>query len=125
MEGITLGQIALWVAFLVGLITGLRYLASFISSSATKWLQGALEPTNTKLDELDKKIIQVDKKVDESELSDCKNYLVSFLADIKKGNEITEVEQERFHETYERYTAMGGNSYIHTEVEKLKKEGKL
>lgn len=118
MENITLGQIGLAIAFLVGLITGVKYLASSMSKTATKWLERGLEPINKKLDELD-------KKVETSELSDCKNYLVSFLSDIKKGNDITEVEFERFHETYQRYTALGGNSYIHTEVEKLKKEGKL
>lgn len=112
------GVIAGVVAGLVAFIKGIEYLHKKISEAATQWLQNGLAPTNAKIDALD-------KKVDAAELEDCKNYLVSFLSDVKLGNKVTEVERERFHETYKRYTDMGGNSYIHTEVENLKKIGKL
>lgn len=129
MLNMTLGEaIAAFVAVvagLVGLIKGLEYLFAKAGRAASKWIQKELAPTNSKIDALGRRIEEVDKKVDAAELEDCKNFLVSFLSDVKLGQRITEVERERFHETYARYTAMGGNSYIHTEVEKLKKEGKL
>ena len=106
------------VGGLVGLIKGLEYLIGRAGQAAAKWLEKGLEPINKKLDE-------IDAKVDESEISDCKNYLVGFLSDVKRGVAPTEVERERFHETYKRYQSLGGNGYIHGEVERLRKEGKL
>ena len=113
------------VAGLVGLIKGLEYLFTKAGRAASKWVQKELAPTNAKIDALGRRIEEVDKKVDASELEDCKNFLVGFLSDIKLGQRVAEVERERFHETYERYKALGGNSYIRTEVERLKKAGKL
>ena len=113
-----IGYLVAVVAGLVGLIKGLEYLSGLAGKKVSAWFQMNLQPIYKKLDE-------IDAKVDESEISDCKNYLVGFLSDIKRGIEPTEVERERFHETYKRYTDMGGNSYIHTEVERFKKEGKL
>ena len=46
-------------------------------------------------------------------------------ADVEQNKIIDEVEKERFYETYEHYTKLGGNSYIHDKVESLKKAGKL
>lgn len=118
----TVGQliaiIAGGLAALVAFVKGIEYLVGKLGRAALKWLQKALDPINKKLD-------AIDRKVDESELSDCKNYLVGFLSDVKRGVQPTEVERERFHETYARYRAMGGNSYIKTEVDRLKKTGKL
>ena len=118
MEGITLGQIAAWVAFTAALLTGLGVIAKKVGKAATTWLQSQLAPINTKLDKLNINITDVD-------VAQCKNFLVRFLADVEQGNNIYEVEKERFYEIYERYRNLGGNSYIHDKVEKLKKEGKL
>ena len=116
--GQLIGIIAAGLAALVAFLKGVEYLIGKLSRAASKWLQKGLEPINIKLD-------AIDRKVDESELSDCKNYLVGFLSDVKRGVQPTEVERERFYETYARYTAMGGNSYIKIEVDRLKKTGKL
>lgn len=111
MEHITLGQIALIIAFLVALIKGLEYLQGVISRMATRWVRNCLKPINERLDAID--------------LGTCKNYLVRFLKDVEQGNKVDEVEIERFYEVYQHYTTLGGNSYIHDKVEKLKKENKL
>ena len=65
------------------------------------------------------------KRLNEIEVSSDKNFIVRFLADIEQGNEIDEVERERFYEIYQRYKELGGNSYVSHKVEKLQKEGKL
>lgn len=118
MENITIGQIAIAFAFLVGLIGSIEYL----SVRLKKWLKMALkdeiEPIHNRLDTLENQ----NKNL---ELSTDKNFLVRFLSDIEQGNTIDEIETERFYETYERYHALGGNSYIDHKYEKLKKEGKI
>ena len=114
-----IGVIAAGVAGLVAFIKGIEYLIGKIGKAATKWLEKGLAPTNAKLDALDRKLTDVD-------ISACKNFLVRFLADIEQGNEIDEVERERFYETYAHYKDdLHLNTYIHDKVEKLKKEGKL
>ena len=118
MESITIGQIALVIAFIVGLIKGIEYLYNLVSKGATKWLNGCLNPINDSINNLSKKIDDVD-------MNACKNYLVRFLADVEQGNEIDEIEKERFYEEYKHYTDLGGNSYVKDKVEKLKKEEKL
>lgn len=118
MESVTIGQIALIIAFIVSLIKGVEYLYTLASKTATKWLKSCLTPIQDKLD-------AIDEKTDSIDLSGCKNFLVRFLADVEQGNKIDEVERERFYEVYEHYTKLGGNSYIHDKVEKLKKENKL
>lgn len=118
MEEITLGQISGVIAFLGAFIGAIMYLYSTANKSATKWLKSCLKPIEDKLE-------HIDKKTDEIDMSSCKNFLVRFLADVEQGNAIDEIEKERFYETYEHYSAKGGNSYIHDKVEKLKKENKL
>lgn len=118
MEQITIGQISLIIAFLVGLIKGLEYLYGLLSKGAEKWCKRLLKPMEDKLD-------TIDKKTDSIDLGGCKNFLVRFLADVEQGNRIDEVEKERFYEVYSHYTNLGGNSYIHDKVEKLRKENKL
>ncbi len=115
------------IAGLVALIKGLEYLWEKASAAATKWLQSSMAPTNAKIDQLNIKIDAVDRKVVRSEYEADKTILVRLIADIKNGNKLTDVELERFHETYGHYTSpeIGGNSYVKTEVEKLKNEGKI
>lgn len=118
MESITIGQIALVIAFLVAFIKGIEYLYVLSSKGAEKWFKRLLKPMEDKLDTIDAKTNSID-------LGACKNFLVRFLADVEQENKIDEVEKERFYEVYEHYTKLGGNSYIHDKVEKLKKENKL
>ena len=122
MDGITLGQIMQFLAWMAAVIgtTGVVY--KFFQSATKKFfgrlLSGQLLPLRVKLDAISDSIVDVD-------MTTCKNFLVRFLADIEQGNPIDEVEKERFHEVYARYQRLGGNSYIHNKVEKLKAERKI
>lgn len=122
MDGMTVGQfvgiIAAIIAGLVAFIKGVEYLIGKAAHAASKWLEKGLEPVNQKLDAIEKKVVQ-------NELENDKTILVRLLADIKNGEKLTDIEMERLHETHERYEQLGGNSYVHTEWERLKKEGKL
>lgn len=61
----------------------------------------------------------------QSSIEHAKNYIVCFLADVEQGEPIDQDELHCFWDNYELYKAMGGNSYVHDKVEKLKAQGKL
>lgn len=107
MENITLGQISIWLAFAIGLYTSVK----FIVNEMGKAIDKGLEPIN--------------KKIDTVDMNATKNFLVSQIHDIKKGETLDDISLERFTEQYDHYRALGGNSYIVNEVEKLKKANKL
>ena len=67
----------------------------------------------------------LDEKIDEVQMDNCKNYLVQAIAKVEAGGKLSPVEMERYYENYDTYTKLGGNSYIHSETEKLEKEGLL
>ena len=69
----------------------------------------------TKLDPINRSI----KKIDESQ---CKNFLVTFLKSIEKGEVMDETEIKLAHEVYDHYkNYLHKNSYIHDKWEKLMK----
>lgn len=107
MENITIGQITTIIVGFVALISGVEFLLIRFN----KLFDTKLAPINTRLNQI--------------ELSSDKNFIVRFLADIEEGNQVDEVERERFYEIYQRYKELGGNSYVSHKVEKLQKEGKL
>lgn len=125
MEQITIGQIAIAVAFIAALITG----GIKIKDSVKKWLTGILaekfeeqkkatDAVKTSVDELRRQLCTVD-------LENCKNYLVTYLAEIERGEPKDEIEVQRFYEEYQHYVDKGGNSYIKEKVAKLKQKGLL
>lgn len=100
MEQITLGDIATWAAFVVAL-----------GGSVAAIIKGVQKV--------------VEKLLLPLSLDNAKNYLVPFLSKVERGEPVDEIELERFHEEYQFYTDHGGNSYVRSRVEKLKKTGKL
>lgn len=87
-------------------ITGIAAASAVVSKVVTKAVEKMLEPTNKKLDELDR--------------TQCQNYLIEFLTDVEKGVEKDSSQWEHAHKTYDHYTKdLNGNSYIHTKWEKV------
>lgn len=118
MESWTVGQIIGTLTLIAGGITALGVIAKKGSEAVTRWFQHQLAPINTKLEKLDEKATVADK-------NRAMDFIVRFLADVEQGAPIDEEEKKRFWENYDLYTSLGGNSYIHSKVEKLEKEGKL
>ena len=118
MEDITIGQIFEWAIWLLGGIGAIVGLGKMLKNVLRQALKTELQPINQKLDELE-------KKHDLSDREHAKNYVVRFLADVEQGEPIDQDELHCFWDNYELYKAMGGNSYIHDKVEKLKAQGKL
>ena len=118
MEQITIGQIALAISFLVGLIGGISYLKTHIE----KWISESLKD---QFAAIDTQMNTLQKHIDDIDMATCKNFLVARLAEAEKGLPWDEIETERFYEQYEHYTKHGGNSYIVNKVDKLKEQGYL
>jgi len=105
MENITLGQILGGLTFIVSFIGAITYLSNILKKQVDK----TLKPIQDSIKELD--------------ISQCKNFLVRFLADVEQGNELDEVEKERAYEIYDHYTNdLKQNSYIHNRWEALEKQ---
>lgn len=59
-------------------------------------------------------------KINVLEKNQCKNYLVSFLSNIEKGEETTECEKIMAYEMYDHYIKdLKGNSFIKDKWEKM------
>ena len=106
MDNITLGQISNLMVWVLGF--GGSTIA--IITAIKKAVASAFKPINSKIDNVD--------------MNSTKNFLVRCIADMER-HEIDQVTKMRFYEQYEHYQKLGGNSYITSEVERLKKEGKL
>lgn len=107
MENITLGTIESWLTFILALGGSVGAIVHFIK----KALKQVIKP--------------LEDKIDAYGTDNAKNYLVPFLSKVERGEPIDEIELERFHEEYEFYLQHGGNSYVKSRVDKLRKEGKL
>lgn len=107
MEQITLEQIARVAAFIVALGGSVAAIIRGVNKAVSKLLQP-----------LAKQIESVDRE-------NCKNFLVTFLAETERGQAHDQIELERFHEQFEHYKSIGGNSYIKDKVQKLQRDGKL
>lgn len=118
MEQITLGDIGTWAAFLVTLIGSCVAIYEIIKKALIKMFKTQTNAITEQLAKQEKAINQVD-------LENCKNFLVSFLAKADRESNLDEIEVQRFWEQYEHYSAIGGNSYIKNKVDKLKSTGKL
>jgi hypothetical protein len=70
-------------------------------------------------------ITEINTRLDKVNMEACKNFLVRCLADIDRGDELTETEAQRFKEQYDYYIKHDGNTYIKDKYEKSKSEGKL
>lgn len=115
MEQITLGQLKDIAVFLVAMGGAFFSIWMFLQ----KGMKKVLEPTNKKIDELGRKIDKVDKNA-------TMNFIVSCFNTIETGTKLDGVSMMRLKEQYEHYIKdLNGNTYIHDEYEKFKKEGKL
>ena len=107
MENITLGQVATALAFLVGIISSIKYLFNLFSKRVDK----ILNPLVLRIDELEMQSIKTD--------------LTNFISDLEHEVPKSQIQKLNAHELYDKYTDLGGNSYIHEHWEQLHKKGKI
>lgn len=118
MEGWTLGAISIAAAFIVGLIASAKKIAGYMAEAIGKVTEKQIKPLEEKIDNLA-------SKIEETDLNSMKDFLVVRFADIDKGVKPDETTRQRIYEEMERYEKRGGNSYIHTRFDELKKQGRL
>lgn len=125
MENITLGQMSAALLFTVALIAGIQNLKINIK----KWIEQSLKARFDSIDKQNEKILakidDVEERLDKVDMENCKNYLVTFLAEVRRGEIKDATEYQRFWEEYDHYISKGGNSYIREGVEELKTKGLL
>lgn len=107
MESITLGQVSATFAFLVGLISSIKYIFSLFSKR------------------IDKILSPLVKRIDDLELQSIKTDLTNFISDVEHNVPKSQIQRLNAHELYDKYTTLGGNSYIHEHWENLLKKGKI
>lgn len=119
MEQVTLGDISNVLIFIAGILTSGGTIAGFMSKRFGKMMKTELQPLSEKMDSLSDKIGQVD-------IDNTKNYLQQTISAIDSGEKLDKAAKERFYENYDHYTNdLGLNSWVHKEVDRLEKEGKL
>lgn len=129
MENITIGQIAVALAFIVALAASIKTLRKDLKkwiADANKDEFEALKKANKEeFDSLKKELQTLKSNQDSIDLENCKNYLVTFLSELERGEPKDEIEYQRFWEQYEHYISKGGNTYIKHRVDLLKSISKL
>ena len=109
---LTLNNVAADIAILLGICAGLGTMYVKLKTFLEKVIKEQIAPLSDDLKKIDKET--------------TKNFLVRCIADIERGDQMSETEKERFYEQYEHYTKdLKGNTYIVAKVEKLISEGKL
>ena len=116
MENLTIGQIAVALAFIVAFFSGLSSIKQFLR-------KGIEEALKAKFESLEKSQREIIEKLNKVDTENCKNYLITFLSEISRGEQKDEIEIKRFWEEYEHYIICGGNSYIKRKVDDLQKKG--
>lgn len=110
MENITLGQVLIGLVFIMSLISNAKNLIKEVKNPFDKKIQKALEPIRDDINHL--------------EMSSIKTDLVNLMC-LAEQSQLTHEQKLIAHELYDRYKEKGGNSYIHDEWERLKRENKI
>lgn len=118
MEHVTVGQITTGITLLATFIGSVVAVYKYFCNLLGKQIEESLKPIEQKVD-------MIAKNVNDMDLNRCKDFLSRFISDLKQGQTVSEIELERFHETYAHYQKICSSPYLQDKVEKLKKQGKL
>lgn len=132
MGQITLGQIAIALAAIAGVIGSITVIAKFIiyfinlikKNRTEKEINPILEKikkVNDNVNSVRKEMTikmeenykKLNNKIDSLEINQCKDAIIDFISDVKSGKNVSSKE-ERAYEAYDKYTNVyHQNSYIH------------
>lgn len=139
MDNITLGQIALLLAEIAGVIVSIGTIVGVVIK-LSGWIkknrrEKEINPILEEIKKIDKKVDdvnnnvnnvrnemsnkmeenykQLNNKIDSLEINQCKDTIIDFISDVKSGKNVSSKE-ERAYEAYDKYTNVyHQNSYIH------------
>lgn len=117
MENITLGQLAITLAFVLSLISNIKGVIKEFKNPIDKKLEKVLKP-------LKDEISSLKKDFNNQKLDSVERDLVNLMC-LAEQNIITEEQKKLAHKLYDTYTNAGRNSYVHDKWEKLRLEGKI
>lgn len=112
----------LLLGFLGGIATVRKYVKDGFNKVFSPLVEENLKPIHNDIISIKKQQEEVSGKLKDLELSECRNFLVRFIEDVKSGEPIGTVEVERYYEVRDRYYALGGNGYIHAAAEEIEKK---
>jgi hypothetical protein len=118
VEHVTVGQITTGITLLATFIGSVVAVYKYFCNLLGKQIEESLKPIEQKVD-------MIVKNMNDMDLNRCKDFLSRFISDLEQGQHVSEIELERFHETYAHYQNICSSPYLHDKVEKLKKQGKL
>ena len=122
MENVTIGQIASIIGTIVAIGGGVAVIVGWISKSLKKYLTMVIKQ---EIEPLKESVARIESELKKTDKEACKNFLVTFLSNVDRGEAIDEIERQRFFEEWEHYTTNGGNGYLHAKVDRLKEKGLL
>lgn len=125
MGNITVEQIVAGIALITALCGGCYKLWQGFKTTVSKAVAEQFKAVTDQLASMSKTVEEISTQLSRVDIEGCKNFLVRCLADIERGEGMSETEMERFYEQYEHYINSGGNTYIKNKVDKLKAAGKL
>lgn len=139
MDNITLGQIALLLAEIAGVIVSIGTIVGVVIK-LSGWIkknrrEKEINPILEEIKKIDKKVDnvndnvsnvrnemsnkmeenykQLNDKIDSLEINQCKDAIIDFISDVKSGKNVSSKE-ERAYEAYDKYMKVyHQNSYIH------------
>lgn len=65
------------------------------------------------------------QEINELSMIGIKTDLVNFINDVENGVEKTSIQKLNAHELYDKYSKLGGNSYVHEHWNKLVNDGRI
>ena len=118
MENITLGQILTVITFFVTIIGGITTIVTL----SRRFIKKILNPLNERINEFQNAASESRNNI---ELELIKVILANFTNDVEQGTLKSQIQKQNAYELYDRYLALGGNSYIQEKWKKLQKDGKI
>lgn len=105
------------ITIIASLIGSLGVICAFLKKRIDTAVEKIQKPILEKVENNQKEVLEKIAKLDENH---CKDYLISFLNDVKNGVHKNQYEISRAHDVYEHYTnVLHKNSYIHAMWEEV------
>lgn len=125
MENITIGSISEVLMFVVALIGSVEFLYARITkrmnSNIGNIVCEKLSPIKEEIKALKKSIDEVTQEQNTNEMDRIRYEVLQFSGSLRNGIKRTENDYTHIEEIYEKYLKKGGNSYVHSEMEFIRK----
>lgn len=116
-EGITLGQIAAWLAFFLGLLGSIETIVKRLSAPFKK-IEDTINAVDEKVDTLAESYFKQMKVLNDAQATMIRDKINNYyFKEAVKNQCITSKDYEVVNTLYESYKALGGNGIIKTEME--------